>query len=286
MTRWLLLLSLALAAAPRAADWTLTVVAPVSLESAAGRIRSLDPHVMADALQRAGLALPPRLQVTLIPEDDPRATAVPPGFVGLASGAFDIAIFPDRVRAYPYDSLESVMRHEVVHLALSAAAGGRPLPRWFHEGVAVSVESGWGVDDRLRLIIAGFSGPPLDDVTRLFASDARPDTTQAYLLAAALVDELRRTHGATFPGRVAARVAAGAEFANAFETETGVTPSQAAARAWRSYRQWTSWITLATSASALWGLILALAFVAFFMRMSKRAQRRKQWNEEGPGSGS
>ena len=79
MTRWLLLLSLALAAAPRAADWTLTVVAPVSLESAAGRIRSLDPHVMADALQRAGLALPPRLQVTLIPEDDPRATAVPPG---------------------------------------------------------------------------------------------------------------------------------------------------------------------------------------------------------------
>jgi hypothetical protein len=222
VTRWLLLLSLALAAAPRAADWTLTVVAPVSLESAAGRIRSLDPHVMADALQRAGLALPPRLQVTLIPEDDPRATAVPPWFVGLASGAFDIAIFPDRVRAYPYDSLESVMRHEVVHLALSAAAGGRPLPRWFHEGVAVSVESGWGVDDRLRLIIAGFSGPPLDDVTRLFASDARPDTTQAYLLAAALVDELRRTHGATFPGRVAARVAAGAEFANAFETETGV----------------------------------------------------------------
>ena len=282
MIRWLLLLSLALSAAPRAADWTLTVVAPVSLESAAHRIRNLDPQTMADALQHAGLALPPRIHVDLIPEDDPRATIMPAWFVGLASGVDDIVIFPDRVGSYPYDSLESVMRHEVVHVALSAGAGGRPLPRWFHEGVAVSVESGWGVSDRLRLIVTGFSGPPLDDVTRLFASDARPDTTQAYLLAAALVDELRRVHGATFPGRVAARVATGVEFANAFEIETGDTPAQAATRAWRSYRQWTSWMPLATSASALWGLILALAFVAFFMRLSKRAQRRRQWNDEGP----
>jgi hypothetical protein len=238
---------------------------------------------MANALQRAGLALPPRIHVTLIPEDDPRATVMPAWFVGLASGVFDITIFPDRVRAYPYDSLESVMRHEVVHVALSARAGGRPLPRWFHEGVAVSVESGWGVSDRLRLIVTGLSGPPLDDVTRLFASDARPDTTQAYLLAAALVDELRRTHGAAFPGRVAARVAAGVEFADAFAIEAGATPAQAAGRAWRSYRQWTRWLPLATSASAVWGLILTLAFVAFFVRLSKRARRRRQWNDEGPG---
>jgi hypothetical protein len=37
---------------------------------------------------------------------------------------------------------------------------------------------------------------------------------------------------------------------------------------------------LATSASTLWGLILALAFVAFFMRLSKRTQRRRQWDDE------
>lgn len=281
MIRLLLLLSLALPAAPRA-DWTLTVDAPRSLDSAARRIRNLDPHAMADALQRAGLALPPRIHVTLIPEDDPRATMLPAWFVGLASGVFDIIIVPDRVRAYPYDSLESVMRHEVVHVALSARAGGRPLPRWFHEGVAVSVESGWGVGDRLRLVLTGLSGPPLDDVTRLFASEARPDTTQAYLLAAALVDELRRTHGPTFPGRVAARVAVGVEFGDAFEMEAGVTPAQAAARAWRSYRQWTRWLPLATSASAVWGLIVTLAFVAFFRQLSKRAQRRRQWNENDP----
>ena len=279
MIRSLLLLSLALSAAPGAAEWAPTVVAPVSLEPAAQRSRSLDPFALADALQHAGLSLPPRVHVTLIPEEDPRAIDVPAWFVGRASGVGDIVIFPERVSSYPYDSLEGVMRHEVVHLALNARAGGRPLPRWFHEGAAVSIESGWGIGDRVRLL-AAFGGPPLDDVTRLFASDARPDTTQAYLLAAALMDELRRAHGAAFPGRVAARVAAGVPFESAFEIETGETPGQAADRAWRSYRRWTRWIPLVTSASAVWRLILALAFVAFFIRLSKRRQHRRQWDAE------
>jgi hypothetical protein len=277
--RWLLAVGLALAAAPVAAQWALTVVAPASLEPAAQRIRSLDAQPLADALQRAGLALPPRVHVTLVPENDARASSLPAWFVGFASGASDIVIFPHRVSSYPYDSLESVMQHEVVHLALNARAGRRPLPRWFQEGVAVSIESGWGVGDRLRLIAAGFSGPPLDDVTQLFASEARPDTAQAYLLAAALVDELRRTHGAPLPGRIAARVATGMPFDRAFEIETGETPAVAAARAWRSYRRWTSWLPLATSASAVWGLILLLAFAAFFTRLLRRAHRRRQWGD-------
>jgi hypothetical protein len=99
-------------------------------------------------------------------------------------------------------------------------------------------------------------------------------------LATALVDDLRRTHGAALPGRVAARVAAGVPFASAFELETGETPALAADRAWRSYRRWSTWLPLATSGSALWGLILVLAFVAFFVQLWKRAQRRRQWDEE------
>jgi hypothetical protein len=283
--RWLLLFSLLLPATAAAAEWT--VVAPVSLEPAAQRLRKLDAQAIADALRQAGLELPPRVHVTLVARDDPGASNIPAWFAGFASGVSDIVIFPDRVLSYPYDSLESVMRHELVHLALNARAGGRPLPRWFHEGVAVSIESGWRIGDRLRLTVAASTGPPLDDVTRLFASNARPDTTEAYLLAAALMDDLRREHGAALPGRVAVRVAAGMPFNSAFELETGETPALAADRAWRSYRRWTTWLPLATSASALWALILALAFVAFFVTLSKRARRRRQWDEEGnaPGRG-
>jgi hypothetical protein len=79
-------------------------------------------------------------------------------------------------------------------------------------------------------------------------------------------------------------VAAGVPFNRAFELETGETPALAADRAWRSYRRWTTWLPLATSASAVWTLILALAFVAFFVTLSKRARRRRQWDEEGTAS--
>ena len=282
MIRWIVLFSLLLSAtaAAAAAEWTVAVVAPDSLEPAARRIRNLDAQPIAEALQHAGLELPTRVHVTLVTRDDPGARNIPAWFAGFASGVSDIVIFPDRVGSYPYDSLESVMRHELVHLALNARAGRRPLPRWFHEGVAVSVESGRRVGDRFLLTVAAFSGPPLDDLTRLFASDARPDTAEAYLLAAALVDDLRRVHGAALPGRVAARVAAGVPFARAFELETGETPALAADRAWRTYRRWTRWLPIVTSASALWGLILALAFVAFFVTLSKRARRRRQWDDE------
>lgn len=279
MNRWIVLFSLLLSATVAAAEWT--VVAPASLEPAARRIRNLDAQPIAEALQHAGLELPPRVHVTLVSGDDQGARNVPAWVAGFATGVSDIVILPDRVGSYPYDSLESVMRHELVHLALNAGSGRRPLPRWFHEGVAVSIESGWRVGDRLLLTVAAFTGPPLDEVTRLFASDARPDTAEAYLLATALVDDLRRVHGAALPGGVAARVAAGVPFARAFELETGETPALAADRAWRSYRRWTRWLPLATSASALWGLILALAFVAFFVTLSKRARRRRQWDDEG-----
>lgn len=282
--RWVLLFSLLLPASAAAAEWTLTVVAPASLEPAAQRLRTLDAQPVADALRQAGLELPPRVRVTLVPRDDPDARHIPDWFAGFASGVSDIVIFPDRVGSYPYDSLESVMRHELVHLALNARAEERPLPRWFHEGAAVSIESGWRLGDRLSLTVAAATGPPLDDVARLFASDARSDTTEAYLLAAALMDDLRRAHGAALPGRVAARVAAGVPFDSAFERETGETPALAADRAWRSYRRWTTWLPLATSGSALWGLILALAFVAFFVTLSKRSRRRRQWDEEGTAS--
>ena len=122
----------------------LTVETPVSLTQVADRVRRVDRQQLAGALARAGLNIPPQIHVTLIPEDDPRAVITPAWIVGLASGSHDIAIFPDRIgsspASYPCDSLESVVWHEVVHLALSAQAGDRPLPCWFHEGVAMSIE--------------------------------------------------------------------------------------------------------------------------------------------------
>jgi hypothetical protein len=262
----------------------LTVEAPASLAPAADRVRRMDREQLAKALARVGLNIPPQIHVTLIAENDLRARAIPAWTVGLASGLRDIAIFPERIGSYPYDSLESVVWHEVVHLALAAQAGNRPLPRWFHEGVAMSVERGWGVTSQVRFLLAAGGSADLADVERLFNAGTQPESASAYLLAAALVSDLQLRHGAAVPGAIVDRVAHGAGFAEAFVLETGETPDETAARAWQIYRRWTSWIPAVTNAFSLWIGILVLAVVAFLATLRKRWQRRRQWDREELGT--
>ena len=258
----------------------LTIDAPPSLAPMVGRVWNIDRQQLAAALARAGLTWPPRVHVTLIPEDDSRARVTPRWIVGEAFGSQDVVIFPGRVGRYPYGSLESVVWHEVVHLALEAQARRQPLPRWFHEGVAMSVEREWGLSSQVELLLATVGDPGLADLGRLFDSEAQPETASAYLLAAALVSDVQRRHGTAVLGEIVDQVGLGMPFAHAFELQTGETPDEAAARAWAFYRRWTSWIPVVTSGSALWTGILALAFIAFMTTLCKRARRRRLWKEE------
>ena len=269
-------LALAVLAA-QAPSLDLVVEAPAELASVRARVETLRPESLATALSHAGLALPPRVHVTIIPNTDARAQATPAWVAGLAAGEDRVVIFPERIGSYPYDSLESLVLHEVVHLALNARAGGRPLPRWFHEGVAVSVESGWGIGSQVRLFLAAAREPGIDDVNALFASQRAPETSTAYLLSAALVEDVRRRHGLASPGAIAARVADGDTFDRAFFMVTGETVEEAAANAWRVYRG-LRWLPVLTAGSAIWVVILTLATIAFFVRVKRR--RQKHWEEE------
>jgi hypothetical protein len=270
----------AVAAAPQ--TFELTVDAPPSLADAAARVKALDRVSLEASLSRAGLPLPPRVRVFLVDSADPRARQVPSWIVARAFGTDTIVVFPDRTLRYPYDSLRSVLLHEIVHLALNVRAGGQPIPRWFHEGVAVSVESGWGIGSQARLLLAAARNPRIDDVTTLFASEAAPENETAYLLSAALVEDVRRRHGLAVPGVIAERVAAGEPFGVAFRTATGESVEAAAAHAWRVYRG-LRWIPLITSTTGLWGGILVLAVVAFVIRVRRR--RNKQWDSEDDEEG-
>ena len=279
----LLLIACVFAARDVRAD--VVVSAPPSLVSSAQRVRSIDIAALTAALTSAGLDLPPAIRITLVSNADPDARTVPDWIAGRAYGNRDVVIFPERVLSYPYDSLESVVRHEVVHLALNARAGGAPLPRWFHEGVATSVDVGWRTVAQFRLLLAMLARPDTAEMTRLFVSESRSETDQAYLLSALLVHHLRERYGAAVPGAIARRVASGMTFAEAFQAETGVPPDRAADDAWRGYRRWTEWVPAVTGPSASWAVIVVLALVAFAAQRRRRVRRRRQWDDEDPQPG-
>jgi len=274
----LTLLASVLASAARAD--TVLVFDPASPTAPVSRIRAIDLDRLEADLAERGLEMPSRIDVALLANDDERGRNVPPWIVGLALEPSRIVIFHERVLAYPYDSLESVFRHEVAHLALTAGAGGRPLPRWFHEGVAMSVDRGWDTAGRLRLLLEMTGNPATADLTRLFASSSQPAAAQAYGLSAALVADIERRHGRTAPARIAGRVASGMPFPAAFEQETHETPDAAAERAWRGYRRWTMWVSALTGENAIWGLIVILAILASIVQARRRARRRARWDEE------
>lgn len=121
------------------------------------------------------------------------ATGMPVWAAGVAhseSGEIVIAQHaPDGSRT----DLDSLLRHEMAHVALYRATDGQPLPRWFHEGVA---ESFGNEIDLLRSqtlagAVYGAGVPALDQLEQNFRGIDDIAVTVSYAAARDFVNHLR-----------------------------------------------------------------------------------------------
>lgn len=268
----------ALAAPPR-----LVVEAPPSLEPEARRLRALDSSRLESAARLVGLEEPgPPIQVVLAPEGSEPARVVPPWVSGYAwSERGIVVLLPQRVPTYPDSSLEDLLGHEVAHVLVARAAGNRPMPRWFHEGVAMIAGLTWGLDDRTRLTYSlvtdrEISLAGLDD---LFAG-GEGAAHRAYAISGAFVRDLLDRHGPDAAARILDGVAAGLPFEEAFRRATGVTLAAAESTFWSRQSFWYRWVPLLTSSFTLWAGITLLALYAIKRRRARDAALRRIWDEE------
>lgn len=223
------------------------------------------------------------IRVVLAPEGSPLARQAPPPIAGFASLADSlIVLFPARSPAYPHDTLEDVLHHEVAHVLIERAAHGAPLPQWFHEGLAVLAERTWRFEDDARLLreLVLVSRTSLDRVNELFAADAG-SRARAYTLAAAFVREQITRHGADAPANILRRVGRGESFERAFVQATGESVSAAEAAFWNRHRLWTAIGPFLTTQSALWMIVTLVGLFAIIRRRQQRAAQRKRWEEQG-----
>lgn len=275
-----LLLLPALAAAQRPPE--LIVQAPPSLARAAERVRSVEPGRLLDAMRLVGLEDPgPPIQVLLGPEGSDLAM-VPPWISGYAFGEEGvIVLLPARTPSYPDSSLEELLRHEVAHVLVARAAGGRPLPRWFHEGLAMIAGLSWGLDDRsqLTLTLVGDGEVSLERLEQEFRG-GRGDVRGAYAMAGAFANDLLRRHGDDAAARILSEVARGLSFEDAFRSATGSSLAEAERAFWRRQTFWYRWVPLLTSSVTLWLLITLLAIWAIGKRRGRDAALRRMWDEE------
>ena len=201
---------------------------------------------------------------------------------GYAYGALGrVVLLPQRTPSYPDGSLEELLLHELTHVLVARAAPGRPVPRWFNEGLAMMAGGSWSLEDRTRLTLAMVRGTqrPLVELDRLFAGDSG-EVRRAYAISGALVRDIVLQHGRPAPRRILAGVARGRSFPDAFREATGITLAGHTASFWRRHSFWYRWVPLLGSSFTLWLLIVALAFVAWWRKRRRVAALKRVWDEE------
>lgn len=250
------------------------------------RLAALPPERLTALVRLVGLDGPGApIRVILAAEGSPEAADTPPWVAGYAYGALGtVVLLAERVPTYPDASLEEVLRHEIAHVLLARAAGGRRVPRWFNEGVATVAAGGWGLDDRSHLTFALIfrDRVGLAELESWFTGGRR-DVARAYALAGAFSREIVRRFGKEATPRILRRVAHGRSFPDAFRDATGVGLRSFEDAFWRRYSLWYRWLPIVGSSATLWTLIALLAALAARRKRKQRTALEEGWEVEEEG---
>ena len=279
----LCLFALATAGAMARPSPELQVENPPSLEPVADEVRAIGRGDFSGALLMTGLmGFTSPIRIVLAPKNSPVAQQTPTWVSGFANGeSRTIVLFPNRVSRYPDDSLRTLIHHEVTHVLVAEAAHGRPVPRWFNEGVATVAAREWGIEDRARYAAAVVGRGPrtTDALDQGFAEGGRR-VTRSYALSAAFVRWLQVEYGEFVTAKILELLSRDMSFREAFVRATGDTLEQVEYRFFVREALWHTWVPFLTSSGLLWAAITALALVAIRRRRTKSAAMREQWDAE------
>jgi hypothetical protein len=177
--------------------------------------------------------------------------------------------------------LGEVFRHELAHVALHDAVDGRPVPRWFNEGVAVFV-SGEGSVTRLQTLWTATVADellPLGRLERTFPTDA-VGVSVAYAQAADVVRFLiRRQDQQRFTGLVE-RVRKGQDFERALNDSYGLDLATLEFE-WREdvARRYTFWPVI-FSGTVIWVGAIGLFIWGWRRRKKRSGVTLARWGRE------
>jgi hypothetical protein len=186
-----------------------------------------------------------------------------------------------QARQYPYGTPESVLAHELTHLALHDAVGDR-LPLWFEEAVSTWASRQWRLEDMMILSAQVLTEdlPTFDRIEPEFHSSPG-EAEQAYAASFAFLSWSVSQYGTGFPGDVI-RQTRWRPFSAAWTSASGESFERSEG-AWRRaslirFR----WMPILTASGTLWLVVMFVAFLAWWRKRSRIAQLREVWEREAP----
>ena len=249
------------------------------LPPAANRLAGGGRPWVSSVMELVGLDAPgPDIHVFLAPESSSLAREAPAWVTGYTDGVTTeagsrVVILAERTPSYPDGGLEEVLAHEVTHVLIHRASGGRRVPRWFDEGVAMLAARSWRLRDQTELAVSLLWGPrvPLWKLDDLFQGDRR-QVERGYALSGTLVQDLLERYGPAVPRIVLARVARGDTFEEAVRGATGATLADVGDAFLERQSSLKRWIPILTSTAVLWFAISLLAIAAAVRRRLRKVE--------------
>lgn len=200
----------------------------------------------------------------------------------------------EAIRASPSRSFAITLRHEVCHVLVGEVTrrGGRRVPLWFDEGVAV-----WAAGKVPRynpqdfeLAVRARSLPPLAELAEAFPRNPAQRGV-AYEQSESFVRFVVDRHGEDAIRRILALAADGRPFDDAVREATGSGLADLE-REWLEALTprwpWVGWglnvLLNPYSAFGLFGVITVLALLSFAVYVRRRRRKYKEWEQEEQGS--
>jgi tetratricopeptide (TPR) repeat protein len=146
------------------------------------------------------------------------------------SPAWAAAVYDGRVRIPARDALqqsgalERLLVHELAH-AFVARLGGRSVPTWLNDGLAVYLEPN-GIEQSERVLAAVATRVPLGELHGGFARLSGARASVAYAESAIAVKRMMDLRGPSAVGTLLKDLANGADFATAFHQRIAVPYSE------------------------------------------------------------
>ncbi len=171
--------------------------------------------------------------------------------------------------------------HELTHILVDRAAGGRAVPRWFNEGLALyySRDTRYARSRSLARALLTRSLIDLDDVDRVLRFH-RAKAELAYQESLLAVRYLLDRFGPGVAEDILTGVSEGLSFRSAFRRATGIPYRLFKLELVRYWRERHRWDFLVDLVYVVWGGAIGLALLAYWLVRRRNRRRLQEWEQE------
>ena len=254
----------------------------------AGRVLDIAASRGSSVAQRAGLADLGYVTIYVASTGDEFRSltygGVPDWGAGCAFPDRGVIVLRNPVTAPDPLHMEDVVVHEIAHIAAGRVLGDVHVPRWFHEGIAMTLAGEWRLPRSSALAGAGAGGGliPLAELAVAFPAGA-DDAMLAYSESFYAVSLLMEEAGQATPAEILSGVAAAGSFANGIRALTGRSVADFERDVVASFEKRFGWGVFLTRWNVMFAALALLLLAGGAARLVRSRRLLREWEAEERG---